>query len=188
VAANVPNSGGRYNYAWYDTSNASVIYLASVALDHTKSHLWKSMNGGTTWVAIDGAASGFPSGGIVHIVKNAPGSPNNLYIGTDYGVFNSTDGGTTWARFGNGLPSVRVSDIYIAPDNSFLRVATFGRGVWELGAASAGPNLDLDGNGTLDLRDLLFFAKYYGSTNATCDLNSDGTVNDADLTLLLAGL
>lgn len=49
-------------------------------------------------------------------------------------------------------------------------------------------SLDLNGDGVIDLRDLLFFSKYFGTTNTTCDLNGDGTVNDADLGLLLAGL
>jgi len=60
---------------------------------------------------------------------------------------------------------------------------------------SSGPSLDLNGDGSVDLRDLLFFSKHYGTTGVTSaspaftsDLNGDGTVNDADLTLLLAGL
>jgi hypothetical protein len=40
----------------------------------------------------------------------------------------------------------------------------------------------------VDLLDLLTFARYYGTANATCDLNGDGVVGDADLALLLAGL
>ena len=50
------------------------------------------------------------------------------------------------------------------------------------------PKLDLNADGTVDLLDLLTFAKYYGTANTTCDLNGDGTVGDADLTILLAGL
>lgn len=42
------------------------------------------------------------------------------------------DGGATWARFGANLPTVEVDDIYMQPDGSFLRIAIFGRGVWEI--------------------------------------------------------
>jgi hypothetical protein len=49
-------------------------------------------------------------------------------------------------------------------------------------------SLDLNGDGVADLRDLLFFAKYYGTANAACDLNGDGTVDDQDLAILQAGL
>jgi hypothetical protein len=141
VAASVPGNtptGARFSSVWYDTTNASVMYLTSAALDHTQSHVWKSTNGGTTWTAIDGGGNGFPAGGVAHVIKNSPSAANTLFVGTDYGVFQSTNGGTTWSRFGNGLPSVRVSDIYIAPDSSFVRVATFGRGVWEI-ATPTGP-------------------------------------------------
>ncbi len=141
VAASVPGntpSGARFSGVWYDTTNANVMYLTSAALNHTQSHVWKSTNGGTTWTAIDGGANGFPTGGVAHVIKNSPSDANTLFVGTDYGVFRSTNGGTTWSRFGNGLPSVRVSDIYVAPDSSFIRVATFGRGVWEV-ATPSGP-------------------------------------------------
>jgi 3-polyprenyl-4-hydroxybenzoate decarboxylase len=35
------------------------------------------------------------------------------------------------------MPLMAVRDLYIAPDGSFVRAATFGRGVWELDAAPA---------------------------------------------------
>ena len=76
-----------------------------------------------------------------------------------------------------------------------LRFQDFGpgdTGSFQCGILSVKPlvavSLDLNVDGVTDLRDLLFFAKYYGTTNTTCDLNSDGTVNDTDLNLLLAGL
>ncbi|HLP30198.1 MAG TPA: proprotein convertase P-domain-containing protein, partial [Geothrix sp.] len=76
-----------------------------------------------------------------------------------------------------------------------LRIQDFGpvdTGTFNCGVLTvkplAGQSLDLNADGTTDLRDLLYFSKFYGTTTATCDLNSDGTVNDADLALLLAGL
>ena len=38
----------------------------------------------------------------------------------------------SWEPFSNGLPTVRVNDIYMPPDGSFMRIATYGRGIWEL--------------------------------------------------------
>jgi hypothetical protein len=55
-----------------------------------------------------------------------------LYAATYLGVYRSTNAGGTWQKYGNGLPSVVAADIYMPPDGSFLRVATFGRGVWEI--------------------------------------------------------
>jgi hypothetical protein len=48
--------------------------------------------------------------------------------------------------------------------------------------------LDLNSDAAVDLRDLLFFSKYYNTTNATCNLDGIGLVTDADLTLLLNSL
>ena len=181
-----PNNGSSMSYVWFDTSNAMTLYAASVAPVSVHSHLWKSTDGGTTWTALDGNP-GFPSGIPVHVIKNDPSAPSTLLAGTDFGVYQSTNGGASWARYGLGLPMVSVRDLQFASDGSFLRIGTYGRGVWELQPSSV-KSRDLNLDGVVDLRDLLSLAKYYGTTNATCDLNSDGAVNDLDLIILLAGL
>jgi hypothetical protein len=40
--------------------------------------------------------------------------------------------GATWASFGNGLPSVIVSDLALDDTGTLLRAATYGRGMWQL--------------------------------------------------------
>lgn len=84
--------------------------------------------GTVPWTA---AASGIPS-----IPINAfaidPTNSNDLFAGTDIGVFNSQDGGTTWRPYGTGLPRVAVFDLAIQPTSGFLRAATHGRGMWEI--------------------------------------------------------
>jgi hypothetical protein len=62
----------------------------------------------------------------------SPFDKNTIYAATFLGVYRSTNGGASWARFGANLPMVEVDDLYLSPDGSFLRVATFGRGVWEI--------------------------------------------------------
>ena len=135
-------SGGSLNlsYIWFDTTNNQVIYVSSVALGAV-SHLWKSVNGGTSFSPID-VSNGFPFGIPVHVIQNDPSAANRLLAGTDFGVYISENGGTTWARYGVGLPMVATRDLYIAPDGSFVRAATFGRGVWEISAPAApGPTI-----------------------------------------------
>jgi hypothetical protein len=53
-------------------------------------------------------------------------------VGAGGVILHTTDGGATWARWGSGLPFVNVTDIWVAPDSSKVRLATFGRGFWEL--------------------------------------------------------
>ena len=98
-------------------------------------HLAKSTDGGVTFTDISGAPftpdNGLPQGPIDR-VKVDPRNKNVVYVGTFFGVYRSTDAGATFSRFGAGLPMVEVSDIYIPPDGSFIRISTYGRGVWEI--------------------------------------------------------
>jgi subtilisin-like proprotein convertase family protein len=65
---------------------------------------------------------------------------------------------------------------------------TFQCGTLTVKPFASGPSLDVNNDGVVDLQDLLFFAKYYGTTNVSCLFSGDSTVSDADLTILLAGL
>ncbi|MBL0312145.1 MAG: PKD domain-containing protein [Holophagaceae bacterium] len=123
-------SGTAFSYIWIDTNNINTVYVAAVTSSATANHLWKSSNFGGSWTAIDG--NGFPFGIPVNVIQNDPGDSNTLYAGTNLGVYKSTDGGTSWSRFGTGLPLVNVKEFYLAPDSSLMRAATFGRGFWEL--------------------------------------------------------
>ncbi len=73
-------------------------------------------------------------------------------------------------------------------DTGAADIGTFNCGILSLKPLANGPSLDVNADSVVDLRDLLFLSKNWGLTTASCDLNSDGTVNDADLTILLAGL
>jgi hypothetical protein len=57
---------------------------------------------------------------------------NTIYAATHVGIYRTVDGGDNWEPYGNGLPTVRVNDIYMPPDGGFIRIATYGRGIWEL--------------------------------------------------------
>jgi len=127
------SSGGMAEIA-FDVSDPNIIYVTSVAFSQSANHLWKSTDRGYTWKAIDGTSSTsneFPFGIPVHVLKIDPSDNKVLYAGTDVGLYRSTNQGATWARFGDGLPLVSVRDIYLAPDDSFMRVGTHGRGIWE---------------------------------------------------------
>jgi hypothetical protein len=63
-----------------------------------------------------------------------PDTPATLYVGTDVGVFFSTDDGTTWAELGTGLPNAPAVKVKIFTSGGVrkLRAATYGRGLWQL--------------------------------------------------------
>lgn len=66
------------------------------------------------------------------LVDPRDASGNTVYAATHVGIYITNDGGLNWAPYGVGLPTVRVNDIYMPPDGGFIRIATYGRGVWEL--------------------------------------------------------
>ena len=111
--------------AIHPADDATVYVTAS---GYGSGHLYRSTNSGDDWVDISGGLPDVPTS----CVLLDPLAPDHIYLGTDLGVFISTDGGTTWYTFNAGLPdAVMVMDLTISPQNRMLRVATHGAGVWE---------------------------------------------------------
>jgi hypothetical protein len=172
-----------------------------------KGHLWRTTDAGQTWTSIVGADPAHRLPNVpIHVIKYDPVTPTTIYAGTDVGVYVSTDDGATWDRFGQGLPIVPVRDMYVAKNQEFIRVATYGRGLWEI-YPSATANHGADGNGDydrnlqIDWSDLASLSARLGTTPATTtaplyswieDLTGGGgdapaqLIDDADLNALLA--
>jgi len=130
-AANLPGNKGSLSYISFAPTRPETVYAASIAASASAHHLWRSDNSGQTWTPID-VAPNFPQGIPINVVVGDPGDAETIYAGTHLGLYKSTDSGTHWTRFGFGLPLVSVTDIYVTSDSSLLRVATYGRGIWEL--------------------------------------------------------
>lgn len=121
-------------------ANNSTIYMANEApVGQTTPvnpplRVIKSADGGNTWVAASGSLPNrLPNVPINKlIVSSRDTSGKTVYAATWIGVYETTDGGASWHLFGSGMPLVNVTDLYMPPDGSFLRVSTFGRGVWEI--------------------------------------------------------
>lgn len=93
-------------------------------------YLYKSTDYGGTFTSI---VDNIPAGS-VNVVREDPTDPNTLFVGTDFGVFVSVDGGRHWQVLGGNLPSVQVSDLQYQPRDRVIVISTYGRGMWALDA------------------------------------------------------
>ncbi len=109
-------------------SNATM-YVGNEAPIGTAMRVLKSIDGGASWTNASAGLPPVPTTKL--IVSPRDPSGNTVYAGTWIGVYETTDGGVSWHLYGSALPVVVVSDLYMPTDGSYLRVSTYGRGVWE---------------------------------------------------------
>jgi hypothetical protein len=95
--------------------------------DDLKPYLFVTRDYGQTWTSIVGD---LPDFGNIQVVREDPKNRNLLYVGTEFGLYVSLDGGKKWPKFMNNLPTARVDDILVHPRDSDLIVATHARGIW----------------------------------------------------------
>ncbi len=96
--------------------------------DDFAAYIWKSEDYGDTWTDI---TANIPYGP-VNVIREDPKNENILYVGTDYGVFVSLNGGESWETLTGNLPTVYVHDLVIHPRDDIAVIATHGRGIWAL--------------------------------------------------------
>ena len=67
-----------------------------------------------------------------NVIRQDPVKRDLLYLGTDRGVYVSTDGGEQWNVLGKGLPTVYAQDLVIQTKEDYAVISTHGRGCWVL--------------------------------------------------------
>jgi photosystem II stability/assembly factor-like uncharacterized protein len=121
-----------------DPTNANVVYIALSGFDSTfdpPGHVFKTVNAlspNPTWASI-GPPVDLPHNTVVV----DPSRPNVVYVGTDLGVWRSTDAGGSWTPL-QGLPNVAVFDLHVHGPTGSLVAFTHGRGAWRLPLATVG--------------------------------------------------
>ncbi len=94
-----------------------------------KPYVLKSTDRGRTWKSI---AGDLPERGFAHSIVEDHVNPNLLFLGTEYGVFVTQDGGASWSQMKGNFPTISVRDIEIQERENDLVVGTFGRGIYIL--------------------------------------------------------
>jgi len=87
----------------------------------------RSDDRGNTWSLIsNGVGSRDPVWSIVEDDED----PGVLFLGAEFGLYVSIDGGGSWVRFDGGLPTIQVRELDLQAREDDLVLATFGRGFW----------------------------------------------------------
>lgn len=95
--------------------------------DDFKPYVLKSADKGKSWKSISGD---LPENGAVNTIAEDPENPNLLFVGTEWSVYFSIDGGNKWIKLSSGLPNIKVTDIVVQEREKDLVIATFGRGFY----------------------------------------------------------
>lgn len=99
---------------------------ATVGSFGQQEQVYRSTNSGLSWGNVSGNLPAIPA----NTITVDPNDNQNLYVGTDLGVWVSENGGLTWAEFNDSLPRVVVEDLHFYAGDSTLRMGTYGRGYW----------------------------------------------------------
>jgi photosystem II stability/assembly factor-like uncharacterized protein len=94
-----------------------------------KPYIYKSTNRGGSWTSI---AGDLPTPGPVLAFAEDHVNPNLLFVGTEFGLFFTVDGGKKWVRLRTNLPTIPVRDLAVQERENDLVLATFGRGFYVL--------------------------------------------------------
>lgn len=94
-----------------------------------KPYVLKSSDRGKSWTSI---AGDLPARGMAYALVEDRVDPKLLYLGTEYGLFVSQNGGSAWIPLKGGFPTVAVRDLWFQKRHDDLVIATFGRGFWVL--------------------------------------------------------
>jgi hypothetical protein len=90
----------------------------------------KTENLGSTWQDITGFQTGINTGFpnvAVHSILEMPFDKDIIWAGTDIGLFETENGGTSWTLL-TDIPAVAIYDMKVVNDQ--VVIATYGRGIW----------------------------------------------------------
>ena len=121
---NLPNSISDVTVSANDASRV----WATMSSYNSNEKVYESTDGGLNWINISG--SNLPNLPINCIVYQDLAN-DDLYIGTDIGVYHKDNTMSDWQAFKTGLPNVIVDELEIHYSTGKIRAATFGRGIWE---------------------------------------------------------
>ncbi|MCD6161240.1 MAG: T9SS type A sorting domain-containing protein [candidate division Zixibacteria bacterium] len=108
-------------------SAAAYVTFSGYKLGELMPHIFKTTDYGSTWSDISGNLEGVP----VNDILPDPERPGWLYIGTDFGMYYSDDGGVAWQTMNPDHPICPVFDIDLHNSERILVSGTHGRSMYK---------------------------------------------------------
>ncbi len=129
ISSGLPVASNSITYITVKDSDPNTVWVTFG--NYNSDRIYESTNGGTSWTNI---SAGLPNIPIMCVVQNTLASGDELYVGTDVGIYLKS-GATNWTSYNTALPNVVVNDLEIyydavTPSNSRIYAGTSGRGVW----------------------------------------------------------
>ncbi len=135
VVGNVPDLPKNSWVTWVQASNFAAGTAYATFDRHSygdmMAYVYKTTDFGQTWTPLVTPQALGGVRGYAHVIKEDLVKPDLLFLGTEFGLYISVDGGKSWAQFKGGrFPAVAVHDLAIQPRDNALVLATHGRGIW----------------------------------------------------------
>ncbi|HZU52140.1 MAG TPA: sialidase, partial [Sphingomicrobium sp.] len=134
LTSNVGMPAGNW-VSWVEASrfNPAVAYVTDDRHQYgdMQPYVYRTSDYGRTWQRLVGPTTPGVRG-YAHVIKEDRVNPNILFLGTEFGLYVSVDGGNSWAQFKpNNFPDgLAVRDIALQERKDDLLLATHGRGIW----------------------------------------------------------
>jgi photosystem II stability/assembly factor-like uncharacterized protein len=114
-----------------DLHDVNTVY---VALDNHKfgdyrPFLYRSTDRGRTWRSI---VANLPERTLVWRLVQDHVNPALLFVGTEFGLYVTLDGGAKWLELTGGMPTIAIRDLAIQRREDDLVAGSFGRGIYIL--------------------------------------------------------
>lgn len=128
----VTTMGGISGMATHPYEDSTAYVLFSFA---QKPKILRTTDLGQTWQDLSGfgadtvSANGFPDVAVYDLLV-MPNNPGTIWVGTEIGLFESTNNGSSWHIADNGLPAMCVWDLVQVEDQ--VVVGSHGRGIWSV--------------------------------------------------------
>jgi photosystem II stability/assembly factor-like uncharacterized protein len=132
------NNGSSWTLA---TSGLPTLYVKDIEISSTNpgtayvtfsgytasSKIYKTSNYGTSWTNISSGLPNLP----VNCVALNPDNASQIIVGTDLGIFSSSNDGGSWMPDNNGLANVSIADLDYRSSDKTLYAATHGRSMFK---------------------------------------------------------